>query len=541
MTETLPASPSATLPANRAATPSANRAASPSLTPPVGGPPADPSAGPAGDGATARPAPPVHRGALWIGGRWTPPDTCERFTVLDPAREEVVGSVPAGTADEARRAVEAAAAAFPGWAALPLEARLRPLRRLLELLEADAGFLADTIAREVGMPRHLARGVQVEFALGVLRSYLETLPSHPFEQRVGGSVVLREPVGVVACITPWNVPLLLVMQKLVPALAVGCTVVLKPSELAPLNTFRLADLLAECDLPPGVVNLVSGAGPVVGSALAEHPGVAMVSLTGSQRAGRSVSTLAAGTVKRVHLELGGKSANIVLDDADLETAVGAGIRQACFNSGQACLAWSRLLVPEARYGEAVEIAAATAASLRTGDPFDPRTDLGPLISGAARARVRDHIRLGEREGARLVAGGAAAPEGLDRGFYVRPTVFADVHNGMRIAREEIFGPVTVLIPYVGEDDAVRIANDSDYGLHGAVWSASTERALAVARRIRTGRVDVNGAPFNLLAPFGGYKRSGNGRELGDWGVEAFCEVKAVQIGSGQAQVEIGAR
>ncbi|MFC7648947.1 aldehyde dehydrogenase family protein [Streptosporangium lutulentum] len=467
--------------------------------------------------------------------------TDERFTVLDPAREEVIGSVPAGTAEEARRAVEAAAAAFPGWAALPLEARLRPLRKLLELMEAEADILADTITREVGMPRHLVRGVQVEFALGLLRSYLDALPDHPFEQWVGGSLVLREPVGVVACITPWNVPLLLVMQKLVPALAVGCTVVLKPSEITPLNTFRLVDLLAECDLPPGVVNLVSGSGPVIGSVLAAHPAIAMVSLTGSQRAGRHVSGLAAETVKRVHLELGGKSANVVLEDADLETAVGAGIRQACFNSGQACLAWSRLLVPGSRYEEAVAIAAATADSLGVGDPFDARNDLGPLVSETARARVRDYIRLGEQEGARLVAGGAQAPEGLDRGFYVRPTVFADVHNGMRIAREEIFGPVTVLIPYEDEADAVRIANDSDYGLHGAVWSASTERALAVARRIRTGRIDVNGAPFNLLAPFGGYKHSGNGRELGTWGLEAFCEVKAVQVGAGPVQVDLGAR
>ncbi|MFC4061521.1 aldehyde dehydrogenase family protein [Planomonospora corallina] len=492
-------------------------------------------------GTPARPAPSGHRGALWIDGRWTPSSTRERSTVVDPAREEVVGSVPAGTAADARRAVEAAAAAFPGWAALPLEERLRPLRRLLELMEADAGVLADTITREVGMPRHLARGVQVEFALGVLRSYLGLLPGHPFEQRLGGSLVLREPVGVVACVTPWNVPLLLVVQKLVPALAVGCTVVLKPSEITPLNTFHLADLLARCGLPPGVVNLVSGAGPVVGPVLAEHPDVAMVSLTGSQRAGQDVSRRAAGTVKRVHLELGGKSAGIVLDDADLETAVDAGVRQACFNSGQACLAWSRLLVPAARYGEATEIAAAAAGSLRVGDPFDPRTDLGPLVSATARTRVRRYIRLGEREGARVVAGGPAAPDGLDRGFYVRPTVFAGVHNRMRIAREEIFGPVAVLIPYTDEDDAVRIANDSDYGLHGAVWSASAERALAVARRMRTGRVDVNGAPFNLLAPFGGYKRSGNGRELGTWGLDAFCEVKAVQLGASDVQVEIGAR
>ncbi|WP_283138063.1 aldehyde dehydrogenase family protein [Rhizohabitans arisaemae] len=482
---------------------------------------------------------PDHRDSMWIGGAWTRPSVDERFTVVDPTTEEVIGSVPAGSAMDAGRAVHAAAAAFPGWSAQPLQARLRPLRKLLELLERDADGFADLITQEVGMPRQLSRGVQVEFALGVLRSYLELVPNHPFEQRIGGSLVIREPIGVVGCITPWNVPLLLVVQKLVPALAAGCTVVLKPSEVTPLNTFRLADLLTECDLPPGVVNLVSGSGPVVGSAIASHPDVAMVSLTGSARAGRHVSALAADSVKRVHLELGGKNANIVLDDAPLDRAVGAGVRQACFNSGQACLAWSRILVQRSRYAEAVEIAAATADSLRVGDPFDAGVDLGPVVSAVARGRIRDYILLGEQEGARLVTGGAAPPPGLDRGFFVRPTVFAGVHNDMRIAREEIFGPVVVLIPYQDEADAVRIANDSEYGLHGAVWSASEERALAVARRIRTGRVDVNGAPFNLLAPFGGYKQSGNGRELGSWGLESFCEVKSIQLGESDVQVTVG--
>lgn len=482
---------------------------------------------------------PEHRDAHWIGGRWVPSETGDTFTVVDPAREQVIGSVPAGTAADADRAVAAAMAAFPGWAATPLVDRLAVLRRLLELLEADADGFADLITHEVGMPRTLSRGLQLEFALGVIGSYLKLVPDYPFEQRLGGSLLLREPIGVVGAITPWNVPLLLVMQKLVPALAVGCTVVLKPSEITPLNTFRLADLLERCGLPPGVVNLVSGSGPVVGSALAAHPDVAMISLTGSVRAGRSVTEQAAKSIKRVHLELGGKNANIILDDADLQIAVTAGIRQACFNSGQACLAWSRMLVPQSRYAEAVDIAVATAESLRVGDPFDPTNDLGPMVSAAARDRVRDYINVGVREGARLVTGGPDAPEGLDRGFYARPTVFADVNNGMRIAREEIFGPVTVLIPYQDESDAVRIANDSEFGLHGAVFSADTERAVRVARQIRTGRIDVNGAPFNLLAPFGGYKSSGNGRELGEFGLESYCEVKSVQLEASDVQVEVG--
>jgi aldehyde dehydrogenase (NAD+)/betaine-aldehyde dehydrogenase len=350
-----------------------------------------------------------------------------------------------------------------------------------------------------------------------------------WEQTVGNSLIVREPIGVVGAITPWNYPLHQIAAKVAPALAAGCTVVLKPSEVAPLNAFVLAEIFEEVGVPAGVFNLVTGFGPVVGEALAAHPDVDMVSFTGSTRAGRRVSEVAAATVKRVALELGGKSANVILDDADLATAVPDGVGKCYFNSGQTCSALTRMLVPRHRLDEVEELARTTAESFSAGDPFDGETRLGPLVSAAQRDRVRNYIDKGVGEGATLLTGGLEAPEGADRGFFVRPTVFTSVTRDMTIAREEIFGPVLVIIPYDSEDEAVEIANDTDYGLAGGVWSGDPERAKAVARRLRTGQVEVNGGGFNPMAPFGGYKQSGNGREFGAFGLEEYLEVKAMQL------------
>jgi acyl-CoA reductase-like NAD-dependent aldehyde dehydrogenase len=336
-------------------------------------------------------------------------------------------------------------------------------------------------------------------------------------------------VGVVACITPWNYPLHQVVAKVAPALAAGCTVVLKPSEVAPLTAFVLAEIMDEVGLPAGVFNLVTGFGPVVGEALAAHPDVDMVSFTGSTRAGKRVSELAAQSIKRVALELGGKSANVILDDADFAKAVSSGVANCYFNSGQTCSAHTRMLVPKAKHDEAVQIATATAEKFKPGDPKADGTRLGPLISATQQERVRNYIQKGIDEGATLVTGGAEAPEGLEQGYFVRPTIFANVKNSMTIAQEEIFGPVLSIIPYEDEDDAVRIANDTVYGLAGGVWSSDPERAQRIARRLRTGQVDINGGKFNPLAPFGGYKQSGNGREFGKFGLEEFLEVKAMQL------------
>ena len=466
---------------------------------------------------------------LYIGGRWTAPAGAGTIDVINPSNEELAGRVPEGTAADVDAAVAAARQAFPGWAATSVETRIELLKRLQRGIRERQDELAQVIASELGMPLPMARNVQVGLPSTVAGSYARLLQEFAWEEQIGNSLVVREPVGVVGCITPWNFPLHQVVAKVAPALAAGCTVVLKPSEVAPLCSFILAEILDAAELPAGVFNLVCGYGPVVGEALAAHPEVDMISFTGSTRAGRRVSELAAGTIKRVALELGGKSANVILDDADLEKAVRAGVNNCFFNSGQTCSAWTRMLVPRERLDEATQIAVATAERFTVGDALEGEAKLGPLVSAQQRERVRGYIHQGIEEGAQLAIGGAEPPPGLERGYFIRPTVFTNVRNDMTIAREEIFGPVLVILPYDDEEDAVRIANDSPYGLGGGVWSGDPERAKRVARRLRTGQVDINGGNFNPMAPFGGYKQSGNGREFGRFGLEEYLEVKAMQL------------
>jgi acyl-CoA reductase-like NAD-dependent aldehyde dehydrogenase len=469
----------------------------------------------------------ITRDRLYINGQWLPSESGETLEVISPATGEVIGIVPNGTTADADRAVDAACAAFPAWSATPVSARAEALRALAEGLSGWAEEIATTVTREVGTPIERSRPWQAAQPAHVTGLYARLVQSYPFEETVANSIVVREPIGPAVGIAPWNFPLHQAMLKVAPALAAGCTVVLKPSSLSPLNAFILADIVAALGLPPGVFNLVAGPGATVGERLAAHPGVAMVSLTGSTEAGRRVAALAAQTVKRVTLELGGKSANVILPDADLETAVRNGVDNCYANAGQTCAAWTRMLVPRSSLQEAEEIAADTAQGYRLGDPLDEATTMGPLISADQRDRVLTHIGKGVEEGAKLVTGGSEPPPAPARGFFVRPTIFSEVQRDMLIAREEIFGPVLCIMPYRDEDEAVAIANDTMYGLHGGVWSADPARAMRVARRLQTGRVDINGAAFNYEAPFGGYKQSGTGRELGTYGLEEFLELKAI--------------
>ena len=469
------------------------------------------------------------RAEIYVDGSWTPSTDKDVFAVVDATTEEVLGHVPAGTADDADRAVAAARAAFPVWSATPLEDRAKALERIGEGLQARVGELSELVTREVGTPLNLSALAHVGLPVMTFHSTAEIARSFPFEEKVANSLVVREPVGVAACITPWNYPLHQVAAKVAPVLATGCTVVLKPSEVAPLSAFALAEVVHEVGLPPGVFNLVTGAGPMVGEALVAHPDVDKVSFTGSTAVGRHVGEVAAASVKRVSLELGGKSPTVILEDAELRPAVISGVTSAFLNCGQSCLAQSRMLAPRSRLEEVEALALAVAESFEPGDPLARGTRLGPLVSEAQRRRVRDYIERGVAEGARLLTGGPDPPEGLDRGFFVRPTVFSDVRPDMTIAQEEIFGPVLCILDYEDEDEAVEIANATIYGLSGAVWSGDRDRAMAVARRLRTGQVDVNGGAFNPLAPFGGYKQSGSGRELGRFGMEGFLETKSLQL------------
>ncbi len=466
---------------------------------------------------------------LFIDGLWVAPAGSETLAVINAATEQVMGCVPTGTAEDADRAVRAARRALAAWSATPVAERVAAVSAIAAGIASREDDLAQVISGEVGMPMMFAKVVQVNVPKQTGESMADLVEEFPFEELLGTSLIVREPIGVVACITPWNYPLHQIMAKIAPALVAGNTVVLKPSEVAPLNAFMLAEIIEQSKLPAGVFNLVSGTGPVVGEALASHPEVDMVSLTGSTRAGRRVAQLASDTVKKVHLELGGKSPNILLDDTDFSAAVPEGVFQAYMNSGQTCAAPTRMLVPNSRKAEAEAIAKATVETMVFGDPQDPKSQFGPLISETQFKRVQGYIQKGIEEGATVLTGGVGKPDGLESGYFVKPTIFSDVSNDMTIAQEEIFGPVLCIIGYTDEADAVRIANDTMYGLSARVWSADPQRAQRVARQLRAGQVTVNGGDFNLRAPFGGYKQSGNGRELGRFGLEEFMEVKALQL------------
>ena len=466
---------------------------------------------------------------IYIDGAWVPSDGTGRIEVINAGTEQVMGSIPEGTASDVDKAVAAARRAFDSWAATPVEERQKYMVRLNEALQARSAEIAEVISGEVGMPITWSTMIQAGLPAGNMQTYATLLDTFEFEETIGNRLVVKEPVGVVGAITPWNYPLHQIICKLGGALAAGCTFVLKPSEVAPLNAFILAEIIHEVGLPAGVFNLVSGTGPVVGAAISEHPDVDMVSFTGSTRAGKQVAAAAAGTVKRVALELGGKSANVILDDANLEEVIPKGLFACYLNSGQTCTAHTRMLVPNSRYDEAVAIAAAAAENMGVDDPSKEGMHLGPLISQAQWDRVEGYIQKGIDEGAVVAAGGLGKPEGKETGYYVKPTVLANVTNDMTVAQEEIFGPVLSIIGYEDDDDAVRIANDSLYGLSGGVWSGDQERAISVARRMRTGAVDVNGGSFNIAAPFGGYKQSGYGRENGPYGIDEFLQTKSLQL------------
>ncbi|MCO4863327.1 aldehyde dehydrogenase family protein [Cupriavidus sp. WGlv3] len=465
---------------------------------------------------------------FYIQGQWVQPaEGATHADIIDPATEAVAGRLAMGTAADVDRAVAAARAAFPAWSVSTRETRIALLERIIAAYQARMADLAQAVRQEIGAPITLATNLQAAIGLGQLRATLQALRDFAFESPRGKSHVLREAIGVAALITPWNWPLNQIAAKVAPALAAGCTVVLKPSEIAPLDAQIFAEIMDAAGTPPGVFNMLYGEGRVVGAALSSHREVDMVSITGSTRAGVEVAISAAPTVKRVAQELGGKSPLIVLDDADLQAAVTSGVAQCMVNSGQTCVAPTRVLVPRARYEEAVQIAAAVANAVKVGDPSDPDTKMGPISNRGQYDKVQRLIGIGIEEGARLAAGGPGRPDGLARGFYARPTVFADVRNDMAIAREEIFGPVLCLLPYDSEEEAVAIANDTEFGLAAYVASSDPARARRLAARLRAGNVRINGAMMDISAPFGGYKTSGNGREYGPEGIAEFLETKTV--------------
>ena len=464
---------------------------------------------------------------FYIDGAFVDPLSDQRAAVINPANEEPITQIGLGTAGDVDRAVAAARRAFPAFAATSVAERLALFARIVAAFKVRRQDLADAITAEMGSPRWLSWEIQTASSIVYFESAAKVLESFVFDVPHGQSRITHEPIGVCGLITPWNWPLNQIVTKLAPALAAGCTVVLKPSELSPLSALILAEVLHAAGVPPGVFNLVNGTGPVVGAAIAAHPDIDMVSFTGSTRAGIAVAKAAADTVKRVHQELGGKSANIILPDADLDLAVTDGVKRCFINSGQSCIAPTRMLVHAPMLDAVIERARAVAADVVIGDPTLAGTSMGPVAGAAQFAKVGAMIETGIAEGARLVAGGPGRPEQLNRGFFVRPTIFADVTSDMTIARQEIFGPVLSILTYRDEDEAVRIANDSDYGLAGYVYSRDTEHARATARRIRAGRIFINNPWFDFEAPFGGYKQSGNGRELGEHGMREFLEVKAV--------------
>ncbi|MFF9349757.1 aldehyde dehydrogenase family protein [Streptomyces sp. NPDC014734] len=456
---------------------------------------------------------------MYIGGAWRPAVGTDTIAVLDPVSEQVIAHVPAGGAEDVDAAVAAARGALTAWAATPPAERAARIAALRDALAARVDEITATVTAELGAPPRFSRAVHAALPIAVAGSYAELAASYPFEEKIGNSVVHAEPVGVVGAITPWNYPLHQIVAKVAPALAAGCTIVLKPAEDTPLTAQLFAEAVHGAGVPAGVFNLVTGVGPVAGQALAEHPGVDLVSFTGSTAVGRRIGAAAGAAVKRVALELGGKSANVILPSADLARAVAAGVANVMGNSGQTCSAWTRMLVHTSRYDEAVALAAEAAAT------YADR--IGPLVNAGQRTRVRGYIEKGVAQGARLVAGGPEAPR--ERGYFVSPTVFADVTPEMTIAQEEIFGPVVSVIRYEDEDDALRIANGTVYGLAGAVWAGDDAEAVAFARRMDTGQVDINGGRFNPLAPFGGYKQSGVGRELGAHGLAEYLQTKSLQF------------
>jgi len=471
----------------------------------------------------------IVRDGFYIGGRWAPPHGAQTLEVIDPSIGQLWARIPRGTEKDVDAAVAAAAEAARSWSRMAPTERSRVLEAVTAELETRADLLTRTIASEVGMPLKMSARVQVAGPLGHWASYAALAGNFVFERNVGNSLVVREAAGVVAAITPWNFPFSQITLKVAAAMAAGCTVVLKPSEVAPINAFILAEAMEAAGVPHGVFNLVTGLGPEVGEWLVTHPGVDIISFTGSTRIGRRIGELAAQQVRKVTLELGGKSAAVVLDDADLAKAVKSTVGNCYLNSGQTCSAHTRLVVPRTQFEEALALAKAAAERFRVGPAHAEGSMLGPLVSAAQRDRVLGYIRRGIEEGARLVCGGVEPPEGLEKGYFVRPTVLATEDPYCAVAQEEIFGPVLTVIPHDGDDDAVRIANATPYGLAGGVWAGTDERALAIARRIRSGQVDINGGIWNSAAPFGGFGQSGIGRECGVYGLEEFLEYKALQL------------
>ena len=462
---------------------------------------------------------------FYIDGSWVDPVELRCLDVENPATEQVCGRIAIGSSADVDRAVAAARVAFVSWSASTREERLDLLQALLAEYQRRSADLAQAVTEEMGAPPSLAAGPQVQMGVGHLVTAIDVLKNFSFEHRRGSTLVVKEPIGVCGLITPWNWPLNQIACKVYPALATGCTMVLKPSEVAPFSGQIFTEIIAAAGVPAGVYNMVHGDGPGVGVALSSHPGVDMVSFTGSTRAGIEVARNAAPTVKRVAQELGGKSPNVVLDDESFTRSVAAGVASMMLNSGQSCNAPSRMLVPRARMQEAAAVATATADQIKVGDPADRRA-IGPVASRTQFDKIQRLIQAGIDEGAQVVAGGPGRPDGLDAGYYVRPTVFAEVSNDMTVAREEIFGPVLCILGYDDLAEAVRIANDTDYGLYGYVSGADLEQARAVARRIRAGTVSVNHA-IDISAPFGGYKQSGNGREWGEFAFHDFLEIKGI--------------